>query len=63
MKKKSCKNCFFNYCCNSNVACDDYIPDIKDSEDDAYGTVIEKRRHDYYNEWYTYIDENSESHE
>lgn len=63
MKKKSCENCFFNYRCNSSVPCDDYIPDIKDNEDVAYGAIIEKRRRDYYDEWYTYINDNSEDYE
>lgn len=63
MKKKSCENCFFNYRCDSHVLCDDYIPDIEDNEDKAYGAIVEKKRRDYYNEWFTYIDDNIENYE
>lgn len=59
MKNKSCKNCFFNYRCNSSIVCDNYTPDIKDNEDEVYGAIIEKRRRDYYHEWFEYIDDES----
>lgn len=61
--KKSCKNCYFSYCCESNILCDDYIPDIKDNSDETYGAIIEKRRHNYYNEWYAYITDNNDDFE
>lgn len=57
MDDKSCRSCLYGHRCRyrSKRTCEDYAP-LTDNTVDCTDAFIHKRRLDFYDEWFSYIE-------
>lgn len=60
MRSKYCKTCLYDDICESRGTCKHYCPVDEDVTTANMDRYIEKNRHEYQNDWWRYIDEDTE---
>ena len=59
MSKQECKTCLFGDICSSELECE-YFISIDENNGDEMEQYIENKRQEYLEEWWRYLDRDSE---